>query len=269
MREFSRRSWLLSVGGALSAGVGGAACPDRKASGQGRQSCESCQSCESGTRVSYGAGSIGSRSGRDGVPSDEKSVSGDDSIRRLVAKCHGDIDAVRDMLKRHPEWCHAVWDWGAGDFESPLGAAAHSGRADIAELLMEFGASPDLFVSAMLGHLGTVRRMTLLVDQWRRAEGSHRIPLVSHAIAGGPRALRVVRFLLDQGVDVNASSRLGYTPLMSAACFDNHRAAGWLLDCGADPGRRNVFGLTAEQIALKRGHDRVAARLAALQAASR
>ena len=104
--------------------------------------------------------------------------------------------------------------------------------------------------------------MTILLDQWRRAEGSHRIPLVSHAIAGGRRALRVVRFLLDQGIDVNASSRLGYTPLMSAACCDNALAADWLLQNGANPEMRNRLGLTAEQIAGKRGHNKVAALLA-------
>ncbi len=255
MRGYDRRSLLLSLGGAFGVVASGSTWLSRNHFGQ-----ENC-SCRSRSRTAPVADRFEPAASQDG---DQPNPTGD-SVRHFVAKCHGDIEAVRASLKRHPEWCHAVWDWGLGDFESPLGAAAHSGRADIAELLIEHGASPDLFASAMMGHVGCVRQMTRHIASWQRAQGSHRIPLVSHAIAGGQRAWRVVRFLLDQDVDVNACSRLGYTPLMTAACFDNDRAAGWLLERGADPGRRNHRGLTAEQIARKRGHERVASLLAMLR----
>ena len=44
---------------------------------------------------------------------------------------------------------NASWDWGGGDWETGLGAAAHMGRRDIAELLLGRGARLDLFAAAI------------------------------------------------------------------------------------------------------------------------
>ena len=92
-----------------------------------------------------------------------------------------------------PRSLNAAWDWGGGDWETGLGAAAHVGRRDIALLLLEHGARMDIFAAAMLGHLDVVRAMIAAVPEARNWRGPHGIPLLTHAEVGGAAA--VVEFL--------------------------------------------------------------------------
>ena len=92
---------------------------------------------------------------------------------------------------------NACWDWGAGDWETGLGAAAHMGRRDIAELLLERGARLDLFAAAMLGELEIVRAMLDAYPELVSAKGPHGIPLRVHAEQGGEQAQAVLA-LLDE-----------------------------------------------------------------------
>jgi len=90
---------------------------------------------------------------------------------------------------------NASWDWGAGDWETGLGAAAHMGRRDIALLLLEHGARLDLFAAAMLGDVEVVRATLEAYPSMRDALGPHGIPLVGHARAGGDEAREVLELL--------------------------------------------------------------------------
>src|SRR5579872_1056565 len=74
-------------------------------------------------------------------------------VQRFVGVAHGDLDCVKELLSEEPRLTNACWDWGGGDFETALGASAHMGRRDIAELLLSHGARMDIFAAAMLGHL--------------------------------------------------------------------------------------------------------------------
>jgi uncharacterized protein YndB with AHSA1/START domain len=80
-----------------------------------------------------------------------------EDVREFVRTAHGGFEEVRAMLDREAALVNAAWDWGGGDWETGLGAAAHMGRRDIAELLLERGARIDLFAAAMLGHVEIVR----------------------------------------------------------------------------------------------------------------
>jgi hypothetical protein len=116
-------------------------------------------------------------------------------VNEFVGKSHGDLDRVRALLAEHPALVNAAWDWGNGDWETGLGAAAHVGRRDIALFLLERGARMDIFAAAMLGHLEIVRAMIEAIPgavQWR---GPHGIPLLTHAEAGGPASAAVVDYL--------------------------------------------------------------------------
>jgi len=116
-------------------------------------------------------------------------------VNEFVGKAHGDLDRVRELLAAHPPLVNAAWDWGNGDWETGLGAAAHVGRRDIALYLIENGARMDIFAAAMLGHLEIVRTMIEAVPaavEWR---GPHDIPRLRHAEAGGPPAAAVVDYL--------------------------------------------------------------------------
>ena len=117
-------------------------------------------------------------------------------VREFVANAHGDLEAVRDALAGEPALVNAVWDWGGGDWESGLGAAAHMGRRDIAELLLGHGARLDVFAAAMLGEVEIVRAILTAHPEMASAKGPHGIPLRAHAEAGANEA-RAVLELLD------------------------------------------------------------------------
>lgn len=118
-------------------------------------------------------------------------------VQAFVGNAHGDLDAVRSALDGEPRLANAVWDWGGGDWESALGAAAHMGRRDIAELLLEYGARLDLFAAAMLGDVEVVRAILAAHPEMRIASGPHGIPLRAHAEAGGEQARAVLELLSD------------------------------------------------------------------------
>jgi hypothetical protein len=116
-------------------------------------------------------------------------------VAEFVLKAHGDLDFVRRTVEREPAIVNAAWDWGGGDWESGLGAAAHVGRRDIAEYLLEHGARKDVFAAAMLGEVDVVRAMLDAQPELREARGPHGIPLRAHAEAGGDAAREVLDLL--------------------------------------------------------------------------
>jgi hypothetical protein len=116
-------------------------------------------------------------------------------VRDFVANSHGDIERVRVLLEEEPALINAAWDWGGGDWETGLGAAAHVGRKDIARLLLAHGARMDIFAAAMLGHLEIVQAMLQAVPEAREWRGPHGIPLLKHAEAGGDEAADVAELL--------------------------------------------------------------------------
>lgn len=122
-------------------------------------------------------------------------------VEEFVSKAHGDLARVRDLLRQQPKLANAAWDWGGGDWETALGAAAHMGRKDIALLLLEHGARLDIFAAAMLGHIDVVRATLAALPDARRWLGPHGIPLLIYAEAGGADAAPVVEYL--QGLEGN------------------------------------------------------------------
>jgi hypothetical protein len=116
-------------------------------------------------------------------------------VQAFVGNAHGDLEAVRSALAGEPRLANASWDWGGGDWETGLGAAAHMGRRDIAELLLAHGARLDVFAAAMLGRSEVVRAIVEAYPQTRDARGPHGIPLLAHAEAGGEQAQAVVDLL--------------------------------------------------------------------------
>lgn len=119
-------------------------------------------------------------------------------VREVVTVAHGDLERVRVLLEQEQRLVNAAWDWGGGDWETPLGAAAHMGRRDIAEYLLEHGARLDLFAAAMLGKLEVVRATIEAFPAALHTPGPHGIPLLAHAKVGGPAAAAVLAYLEEQ-----------------------------------------------------------------------
>ena len=116
-------------------------------------------------------------------------------VQEFVGNAHGDLDRVKELLAQEPALIHASWDWGGGDFETGMGAAAHMGRRDIANFLLEKGARLDLFAAAMLGRLEIIKAALEAYPQAINVLGPHGIPLLAHAQAGGNEAIEVVDYL--------------------------------------------------------------------------
>jgi hypothetical protein len=116
-------------------------------------------------------------------------------VNTFVSVAHADLDEVKRLVAEEPALVDAAWDWGGGDFETGLGAAAHMGNREIALYLLAQGASLDLFAAAMLGYVDVVRAMLAEQPQLREATGAHGIPLLVHAQQGGDEASGVVELL--------------------------------------------------------------------------
>ncbi len=155
-----------------------------------------------------------------------------DVVREVVGASHADLDRVKELVTRQPSLAKAAWDWGFGDWETALGAAAHVGRREIAQLLLEYGAPPTIFSAAMLGQLDVVKAMIAASPGIQGKRGPHGIPLLSHAEAGGPEAAAVVAYLKDLG---GADVRPALAPL---AQEDRVRVSG---SYRFGPGEHDVF----------------------------
>jgi hypothetical protein len=116
-------------------------------------------------------------------------------VEEFVGKAHSDLGRVEELLAQEAALANASFDWGGGDFETGLGAAAHMGRKDIANYLLGNGARVDLFAAAMLGRLDIVRAVLDAFPAAIRTPGPHGIALIAHARVGGDDARPVVEYL--------------------------------------------------------------------------
>lgn len=116
-------------------------------------------------------------------------------VRDLVTVSHFDLNRVKELVGTHPSSVIAAWDWGFGDWETPVGAASHMGNRPIAEYLISKGAPTSLFSAAMLGQLDLLRALVAAQPGIQRIHGPHSISLLAHARMGGDAARPVLEFL--------------------------------------------------------------------------
>lgn len=122
-----------------------------------------------------------------------------DMVSDVVGAAHRDLAKVKELVEQRPALANAAWDWGFGDWETPLGAAAHTGRRPIAEYLLSRGARLDIFAATMLGQLDVVKAMVAATPGIQKTRGPHGIPLLAHARAGGDAAQTVAAYLESLG----------------------------------------------------------------------
>ena len=120
-------------------------------------------------------------------------------VKAVVGASHFDEAKVRELVDKHPALARATWDWGFGDWESALGAAAHTGRRNIAEYLLQKGARLDIFAAAMLGMTDAVKAMIAASPGIQRTHGPHGFTLLAHARAGGEAAKGTLDYLSSLG----------------------------------------------------------------------
>ena len=105
----------------------------------------------------------------------------DSAVEEIVGASHGRIERVVEMVKARPELSKAVWDWGFGDWESAIGAASHMGRTDIAQVLMDHGARPNVFTYIMFGKLKAVKAIVDSMPGIQKMHGPHGFTMIRHA----------------------------------------------------------------------------------------
>ena len=123
-----------------------------------------------------------------------------DKVQAVVGQAHRSLENVRKLVEETPLLANASWDWGGGDFETPLQAAAHTGGRAIAEYLLGKGARLDLYAAAMLGQLDFVKAVLALNPRAHEIPGPHGFTLLHCARQGGDPAKPVQDWLLAQGV---------------------------------------------------------------------
>ncbi len=146
----------------------------------------------------------------------------DELAYSVVNAAHFDLEKVKALVTHRPELATASWDWGFGDYETALGACSHTGRRDIAEFLMGYGARPDIFTFAMLGMVNSVQEIVETIPGIQRNRGPHGITLWKHAqnrlankdIAGPDKAnvMRVIEYLERLGNANEGTLSLALTP---------------------------------------------------------
>ncbi|MBW3564649.1 MAG: ankyrin repeat domain-containing protein [Acidobacteria bacterium] len=163
----------------------------------------------------------------------------------------GNLLAIRALLERG-----VPVDAG---FESPLIAAARSGQADAARLLIEHGADiskegvagGNAIMIALLEGFPEVLDVLLEAEADLNAISSEGdTPLGLAARFGGPGM--VGRLLAVDGIEIDIRDGEGRTPLMHAAEMGCDRCVALLLDAGADPALEDLSGSTAIELARER-----------------
>ena len=162
-------------------------------------------------------------------------LAADPELDVFEAAALGYVDRLRERLMDDP---------GAAASFSPDGFtalhfAAFFGKAEAAKVLLEHGASVDVYTRNPFANQ----------------------PL--HAAAAG-RHIEVCRVLLAAGADVNAAQHGGYTPLHEAAQHGDAEMTELFLSAGADPSLLTDAGETAADTAAAAGHADLADRIRAV-----
>jgi hypothetical protein len=123
-----------------------------------------------------------------------------DRVKAIVGEAHRNLDAVKALVAEDALLVNACWDWGGGDFETPLQAAAHTGRREIAEFLLSHHARFDIYAAGMLGLLDLVKAAVGANPQLASVPGPHGFTLLHCVKKGGPPAQPLYEWLVASGV---------------------------------------------------------------------
>ena len=122
-----------------------------------------------------------------------------DVVKDIVTVAHGNLARVKELVSARPALARTSWDWGFGDWETPIDAASHVGNRPIAEYLIANGARPTIYTAAMMGQLAIVKGWIDSTPGVQRNRGPHGITLLAHARNGGAPAADVLKYLESLG----------------------------------------------------------------------
>ena len=180
-------------------------------------------------------------------------------VRAFVAAGHKDtnIAEIKDMLDKDPKLIFASHDWGAGDWETALGGASHTGSREMARYLLSRGARIDSFCTAMLAQREVLVSLVAANPSVVTSRGPHGYTLLYHVAIGGDIAMAN---LLKPHLEAQPRA---YTQALSAAVRDGHLAmTRWLFENGdVDPNAEDALGRRPLYTARTKGFQDVADEL--------
>lgn len=145
-----------------------------------------------------------------------------------------------------------------------LHVAAHSGRIDIAKLLIERGVDINAKIkdgktplhSAALG--GQLEAARLLIKKGANINARDEYDFTPLHIAAFVGQLEIARLLIEKSADVNARDDSGKTPLDRAVSSGQLEFSRFLIDKGADINARDSNGMTPLHSAVSYGQIAIA-----------
>lgn len=199
----------------------------------------------------------------------------------------GDLSTVRELVESDNSLVNARDANGT----SAVLLAVYYGQKEVADLLVETGASIDIFEAAALGDVGRLKELlgahpeqalSYSHDGWtplHLAAFFGRVDAANALIAAGPdlnalaknsnantplqaavasQKVNLARILIKAGVDVNFRTGYGWTVLHIAAHNGDMETARLLMGSGAEATSRNEKGQTAAAIAIEGGYKELA-----------
>lgn len=153
--------------------------------------------------------------------------------------------------------CGATVDIEASGGTTPMMCAAHAGNLAVMKLLLSRGATfanrrkPMVAIAASRGHLDTIR---WLHDQGCELDALSRsgTSALMHAAAKGHK--HVLTWLAKKGCDLNRTNNDGDTALSLACEYGRRSIVKWLIKHGADVSHTNRYGLFPLSLAASNGH---------------
>jgi uncharacterized protein len=165
-------------------------------------------------------------------------------IRELVIAAHGDLEKVKELAGAHPDLLDSAHEWRPNMTESPLEAAAHTGRREIAEFLLGKGAKPIIVAAAMLGDKESFEQLLVEDPERIRELGAHNFTLIFHAGLGGNLAIaeRIYNEVGDEGIN---------SALLASVMTGQQEMTKWLIAKGVSLDSTDFRGRTPLQVAVE------------------
>jgi uncharacterized protein len=150
----------------------------------------------------------------------------------------GDTASVAGLVELEPSLLQARNDQGI----SVVLMACYKGRKEIRDLLMEKGAALELHEAAAAGQLSRAKELVEGNPELAKSYSPDGFPVMALAAAFGNE--EIVRYLHGKGAEINAiaSNGTGYTALTGAAAGNHASIVKWLAENGANVNYRYAKG---------------------------